>query len=145
MAVAVGTQYQQLCEAVKNYYGAGSDQWLEIAQYGVGASDFKNIVSQVPGVNVTVAKDGTVLGYSLNEFASTGAPGQTVAEFLNSNTMGGTNSAANSASVNIPASTGIASGGTAATAKSGVSRILWGQLTIISQIVHVNIKGWIVG
>lgn len=123
MTVAVGTQYQQLCEAVKNYYGAGSDQWLEIAQYGVGASDFKNIVSQVPGVNVTVAKDGTVLGYSLNEVASTGAPGQTVAEFLNSNTMGGTNSAANSASVNIPASTGIASGGTAATAKSGVSRV----------------------
>lgn len=123
MAVAVGTQYQQLCEAVKNYYGAGSDQWLEIAQYGVGASDFKNIVSQVPGVNVTVAKDGTVLGYSINQVASTGAPGQTVAEFLNSNTMGGTNSAANSASVNIPASTGIASGGTNATAQSGVSRV----------------------
>ena len=123
MAVAVGTQYQQLCEAVKNYYGAGSDQWLEIAQYGVGASDFKNIVSQVPGVSVTVAKDGTVLGYSINEVASTGAPGQTVAEFLNSNTMGGTNSAANSASVNIPASTGIASGGTNATAQSGVSRV----------------------
>lgn len=124
MAVAVGTQYQQLCEAVKNYYGAGSDQWLEIAQYGVGASDFKNIVSQVPGVNVTVAKDGTVLGYSINEVASTtGAQGQTVAEFLNSNTMGGTNSAANSASINIPASTGIASGGTNATAASGVSRV----------------------
>lgn len=123
MAVAVGTQYQQLCEAVKNYYGAGSDQWLEIAQYGVGASDFKNIVSQVPGVNVTVAKDGTVLGYSINQVASTGAQGQTVAEFLNSNTMGGTNSAANSASVNIPASTGIASGGTNATAKSGVTRV----------------------
>lgn len=123
MAVAVGTQYQQLCEAVKNYYGAGSDQWLEIAQYGVGADDFYNIVSQVPGVNVTLAKDGSVLGYSMNEIASTGAPGQTVAEFLNSNTMGGTNSAANSASVNIPASTGIASGGTNATAQSGVSRV----------------------
>ena len=123
MAVAVGTQFQQLCEAVKNYYGAGSDQWLEIAKYGVRSDDFLTIVRQVPGVTVTVAKDGTVLGYSMNEVASTGAPGQTVAEFLNSNTMGGTNSAANSASVNIPASTGIASGGTAATAKSGVSRV----------------------
>ena len=122
MAVAVGTQFQQLCEAVKNYYGAGSDQWLEIAKYGVRSEDFLTIVKQVPGVTVTVAKDGSVLGYSMNEVASTGAPGQTVAEFLNSNTMGGTNSAANSASVNIPASTGIASGGTNATAQSGVSR-----------------------
>lgn len=138
MAVAVGTQYQQLCEAVKNYYGAGSDQWLEIAQYGVGADDFYNIVSQVPGVNVTVAKDGTVLGYSINEVASTGAPGQTVAEFLNSNTMGGTNSAANSASVNIPASTGIASGGTNATAQSGVSRVYQAGQAVTSGVKFVT-------
>lgn len=138
MAVAVGTQFQQLCEAVKNYYGAGSDQWLEIAQYGVGASDFKSIVSQVPGVNVTVAKDGTVLGYSINQVASTGAPGQTVAEFLNSNTMGGTNSAANSASVNIPASTGIASGGTNATAQSGVSRVYQAGQAVSSGLKFVT-------
>ena len=138
MAVAVGTQYQQLCEAVKNYYGAGSDQWLEIAQYGVTATNFKNIVSQIPGVNVTVAKDGSVLGYSINEVASTGAPGQTVAEFLNSNTMGGTNSAANSASVNIPASTGIASGGTNATAQSGVSRVYQAGQAVSSGVKFVT-------
>lgn len=138
MAVAVGTQYQQLCEAVKNYYGAGSDQWLEIAQYGVGAADFKNIVSQVPGVNVTVAKDGTVLGYSINEVVSTSPQGQTVAEFLNSNTMGATNSAANSASVNIPASTGVASGGTAATAQSGVSRVYQAGQAVSSGLKFVT-------
>lgn len=138
MAVAVGTQYQQLCEAVKNYYGEGSDQWLEIAQYGVGADDFYNIVSQVPGVNVTLAKDGSVFGYSINEISSTGAPGQTIAEFLNSNTMGGTNSAANSASINIPASTGIASGGTNATAQSGVSRVYQAGQAVTSGLKFVT-------
>lgn len=138
MSVAVGTQFQQLCEAVKNYYGAGSDQWLEIAKYGVRSDDFLTIVKQVPGVTVTVAKDGSVLGYSMNEVVSTGAPGQTVAEFLNSNTMGGTNSAANSASVNIPASTGIASGGTNATAQSGVSRVYQAGQAVSSGLKFVT-------
>ena len=141
MAVAVGTQYQQLCEAVKNYYGEGSDQWIEVARFGAGmeAPDFYNVIKQVPGVNVTVAKDGTVLGYSMNQVTSTGAPGQTVAEFLNSNTMsGGTNSAANSASVNIPASTGIASGGTNATAQSGVSRVYQAGQAVTSGVKFVT-------
>lgn len=141
MSVAVGTQFQQLCEAVKNYYGEGSDQWIEVAKFGAGmeAPDFYNVIKQVPGVHVTLAKDGSVLSYSMNQVESTGAPGQTVAEFLNSNTMsGGTNSAANSASVNIPASTGIDSQTAKATAQSGVSRVYQAGQAVTSGVKFVT-------
>ena len=140
MSVAVGTQYQQLCEAVKNYYGEGSDQWLEVARFGLGmpAPDFYNVIKQVPGVTVTVAKDGSVLSYSMNEVVSTSSPGQTVAEFLNSNTMEATNSAANSASINIPASTGIDSQTAKATAQSGVSRVYQAGQAVTSGVKFVT-------
>lgn len=138
MAVAVGTQYQQLCDAVKNYYGAGSDQWLEIAQYGVAADNFTSIVSQVPGVNVQYAKDGSVLGYSMSEQAGFSSGGPSVSEWLNSNTQSGTAAQANTASINIPASTGIASGGTNATAQGGVSRVYQAGQAVTSGVKFVT-------
>ena len=138
MSVAVGTQYQQLCEAVKNYYGAGSDQWLQIAQYGVAAEDFTSIVSQMPGVNVQYAKDGSVLGYSMSEQASFSSGGPSVSEWLNSNTQSGTAAQANTASINIPASTGIASGGTNATAQGGVSRVYQAGQAVTSGVKFVT-------
>lgn len=138
MAVAVGTQYQQLCDAVKNYYGAGSDQWLEIAQYGVAADNFTSIVSQVPGVNVQYAKDGSVLGYSMSEQASFSSGGPSVSEWINSNTQSGTAAQANTANINIPASTGIASGGTNATAQGGVSRVYQAGQAVTSGVKFVT-------
>ena len=123
MPTAVGTDYMQLLDAVKAYYGAGSDQWVEIARYGPAATDFTNIIKQIPGVNVTVAKDGTYLGYSINQQVSTAGGTMTPGQAINSNTIGGTASQANTASINIPASTGVNSSTGAATASSGVSRV----------------------
>lgn len=134
----VGTDYMQLLDAVKAYYGAGSDQWVEIARYGPAATDFANIIKQVPGVNVTVAKDGTYLGYSINQQVSTAGSTLTPGQAINSNTIGGTASQANTASVNIPASTGVNGSTGSATASSGVSRVYQAGQAVTSGLKFVT-------
>ena len=41
-----GTEYQKLLDAVENYYGSGSDEWLEIARYGLSADNCTKILKQ---------------------------------------------------------------------------------------------------
>lgn len=60
-----GTTYQQLMDAVAQYYGSGSDEWLKIAQNGVTQESLP-IIQQVPGVTVTLSKSGQYLGYDYN-------------------------------------------------------------------------------
>ena len=67
-----GTTYQQLMDAVAQYYGSGSDEWLKIAQNGVTQESLP-IIQQVPGVTVTLSKSGKYLGYDYNNPFS-GAP-----------------------------------------------------------------------
>lgn len=65
-----GTLFQELLDGVANYYGAGSDQWAEIARYGVNQQTLP-IIQQVPGVTVTLSNSGKYLGYDYNNsFAS---------------------------------------------------------------------------
>lgn len=85
MATAGLTQYQQLVEAVGNYYGVGSDQWVEIAKYGLNADNCANILSQTPGVEVITSNSGKVLGYTVEDVFSTSAQGAAAA--INSNTQ----------------------------------------------------------
>ena len=59
------TDYQQLLDAVAKYYGAGSDEWVEIAKYGVSAENAESILSQVPGVNIVKNANGTIRSYNL--------------------------------------------------------------------------------
>lgn len=134
----VGNTFMQLVDAVKAYYGAGSDQWEQIARYGTSAEDFVKIVRQVPGVEVTVAKDGSFLGYSINQQVSTAGSTMTPGQAINSNTIGGTASQANTASLNIPASTGVDSSTGAATASSGVSRVYQAGQTVQSGLKFVT-------
>lgn len=134
----IGNTFMQLVDAVKAYYGAGSDQWEQIARYGPAATDFVNIIKQVPGVNVTVAKDGTYLGYSINQQVSTAGSTLTPGQAINSNTIGGTAAQANTASVNIPASTGVNSSTGAATASSGVSRVYQAGQAVTSGLKFVT-------
>ena len=69
-----GTTFQELLDGVANYYGSGSDQWAEIARYGVNQQTLP-IIQQVPGVTVTVSNSGKYLGYDYsNPFASTTNP-----------------------------------------------------------------------
>lgn len=67
-----GTTYQQLMDAVAQYYGSGSDEWMKIAQNGVTQESLP-IIQQVPGVTVTLSKSGKYLGYDYNNPFS-GAP-----------------------------------------------------------------------
>ncbi len=63
MPTLTGTPYQELVDAIANYYGSGSDQWLQVAQYGTSADDFVNIVNQLPNYQVITNKAGDVISY----------------------------------------------------------------------------------
>lgn len=118
-SAAVSTNFLDLCDAVKNYYGTGSDQWVEISKYGMASEDFATIVKQVPGVSVNMSQSGKVLGYSIDVMENTGTGLPSIAQQVNSN-VGGGGVLADSANLKIPASNSV-SGGTAA-ATSGVTR-----------------------
>ena len=60
-----GTTFQELLDGVALYYGSGSDQWAEIARYGVNQQTIP-IIQQVPGVTVTMSNSGKYLGYDYN-------------------------------------------------------------------------------
>lgn len=55
--------YLEFVQAVQDYYGYGSDQWLEIAQYGRSADHFIEIANQLPGYQVTYDQSGSVIKY----------------------------------------------------------------------------------
>ena len=81
----MATTFFDLLEAVESYYGAGSDQWVKIAQYGV-TQETLPILKQVPGVNFTYSNSGKILGYDyINPFPKTPNP----AEIIDSNIGGG--------------------------------------------------------
>lgn len=72
----VGTTYQQIQQAVADYYGSGSDAWARIygGAGGYYSADAAQVIKQVPGVTVTYSNSGKVLGYSYaNSFASSGS------------------------------------------------------------------------
>ena len=52
------TTYLDFLDGVKAYYGTGSDQWAEIAKYGLKADNALDILSQIPEVNVIKNANG---------------------------------------------------------------------------------------
>ena len=60
------TEYQQLLQAIEQYYGSGSDQWAEIAKYGIASDQAEQILKQVPGVNIVKNANGSIRSYNLN-------------------------------------------------------------------------------
>lgn len=73
-----GTTYQELLDGVAQYYGSGSDQWAEIARYGVNQQTIP-IIEQVPGVTITTSNSGKYLGYDYNNpFASATNPASVI-------------------------------------------------------------------
>lgn len=70
--------YYELLEGVAQYYGSGSDQWAQIAKYGVTAETIP-IIEQVPGVSTTVSESGKFLGFDyVKPFSSTPNPVSTI-------------------------------------------------------------------
>lgn len=101
------TTYLDFLDGVKVYYGEGSDQWVEIAKYGLKADNAFDILSQIPEVNVIKNADGTVRGITYKDFTSWGGYPSNVGGALNSNTIGGSASANKSFNMNIPSNTKV--------------------------------------
>lgn len=63
MPTLTGTPYQELLTAIADYYGSGSDQWVQVAKYGTTADDFIDIVNQLPNYQVVSNKAGDIISY----------------------------------------------------------------------------------
>ena len=114
------TEYFQLLDAVEQYYGSGSDQWLEIAKYGITSDNAESILSQVPGVNIVKNSSGKIRSYNFNATENVVSSAATA---VNSNTSPILKS------FDVPANTGVETVTTPAgetvtqmTFKSGVSQ-----------------------
>lgn len=84
----IGTTYQQIMQAVADYYGRGSDAWARIYA-GIGgyySADAAKVLKQVPGVSITYSNSGRVLGYS---YANPFAEADSAASIINSNVQTG--------------------------------------------------------
>ena len=79
----MATEYYQLLDAVEQYYGSGSDQWLEIAKYGITSDKAESILSQVPGVNIVKNSNGKIRSYNFNATENVVSSAETI---VNSNT-----------------------------------------------------------
>ena len=81
----------QMLQAVENYYGAGSDQWLAMASGAATAAERAQILKQVPGVATYVNESGQLVSWSLaaDETFLTAAETSAVnaASVINSNTV----------------------------------------------------------
>ena len=99
------TTYLDFLDGVKSYYGAGSDQWVEIAKYGLKADNAFDILSQIPEVNIIKNANGTIRGISYKDFTSWGGYPSNIGGALNSNTIGGSASASKSFNMSIPSNT----------------------------------------
>jgi hypothetical protein len=108
------TTYLDFIDGVKSYYGSGSDQWAEIAKYGLKADNALNILKQVPDVEIIKNANGTVRGITYKGFTSMGgySGGDTdklnqILNGINSNTAGGTANPSKSFNMKIPSNTKV--------------------------------------
>lgn len=101
------TTYLDFLDGVKAYYGTGSDQWAEIAKYGLKADNALDILSQIPEVNVIKNANGTVRGITYKDFTSWGGYPSNIGNALNSNNLGGSASPNKSFNMSIPSNTKV--------------------------------------
>lgn len=108
------TTYLDFIDGVKAYYGSGSDQWAEIAKYGLKADNALNILKQVPDVEIIKNANGTVRGITYKGFTTMGgySGGDTdklnqILNGINSNTTGGTANPSKSFNMKIPSNTKV--------------------------------------
>ena len=103
--------YLEALEAIENYYGSGSDQWVEIAKYGIQADNAESILSQVPNINIIKNTNGSLRSFTYN---ATATANKTITSEINSNV------ATTAVKTSIPANMGVAETGKL-TLKSGLS------------------------
>lgn len=129
--------YFEMLDAVKNYYGAGSDQWVEIAKYGIQADNAESILSQVPGIDIIKNSDGTIRSYTYKAVSSTSS-GSSIAEEINSNIQSGTASVKNTTKIQVPSDMGVDDAGKL-TFKSGLKTT--GQFVMGSVVPAIAAAG----
>jgi len=88
----VANTYFEMLQAVENYYGAGSDQWLTMANWtGYRSTEVAGILQQVPGITTYTNEAGELLSYSLEAspsyYTAAQAAAAEAAGAINSNTM----------------------------------------------------------
>lgn len=108
------TTYLDFIDGVKAYYGSGSDQWAEIAKYGLKADNALNILKQVPDVEIIKNANGTVRGITYKGFTTMGGYSggdanklNQILNGINSNTTGGTANPNKSFNMKIPSNTKV--------------------------------------
>lgn len=135
----VGTTYDQVLNAVAEYYGTGSDVWMKVAKaetWTYTAQDLKNI-QNVPGVTVTVSKNGQFVGWDYeNPFPSSSSPASSVDSNVPNSTYG-SNSSAFKSRVPSTVETTTEGGVTRETMVSGAKKVGTGQkvATVASSVV----------
>ena len=91
--MATGVTYLEMADAIKDYYGAGSDAWMKFVTGSLEGEELINVVKQVPGASVTVSNSGRVLGYEYsNPFAAAQNAGSIVNSNVSTPTYGGSTS-----------------------------------------------------
>ena len=136
-------KYTELLDAVEAYYGSGSDQWLEIAQYGISSDQAVNILKQVPGVEITTNKAGNILDYAVHSTVPLN-DGGVAASVINSNAQTGIVSAENTITTNTLGSIGVDSGTGNITATSNITKTT-GGVTSTAKAVASKVSAVIAG
>lgn len=108
------TTYLDFIDAVKAYYGSGSDQWAEIAKYGLKSDNALNILKQVPDVEIIKNANGTVRGITYKGFTTMGGYSggdsdklNQILNGINSNITGGKSNPNKSFNMKIPSNTKV--------------------------------------
>lgn len=119
---APAQDYSALLQAIANYY-SGTDKWIAIADYGMTGADAYTTLAQTPGVELTVAKNGEIMSYTVNELV--GINSQPSTALINSNTQAATLS--NPSRLYYPADMGISQGTGKVVAESGLKTVSSGS------------------
>lgn len=132
--------YFDMLQAVENYYGSGSDQWVTMANWtGYQSVEVANILKQTPGVNVYTNAAGEIMSYSVDGAASSmtaaEAAAATAANTINSNAL---TEAAVQEAVTIPAN--VTAGATSGTVEitSGATKLASGGGRAATVLGHVG-------
>ena len=133
MAVStlVGTQYQQMLQAVANYYGEGSDVWYKVATQQVTPKELASILKQTPNVNTVVNLKGEIISYEVLQPVNHNVASSNIGSISDSNLVPATNSSNSLTTLKIPAQTGeIVEGSfTEVPLSSGAKKYTGGTLT----------------
>ena len=121
MPTMYATPFQEFLDAVAQYYGSGSDQWVEIAKYGTASDDFVSIVNQLPNYSVVTNKAGDIIGYQKVGVETVSS----AASAVNSNIAGTSTTLQTPATVTVSQETGkvVATKGVTGSGASGLQFI----------------------